>query len=76
MSCLGKHRLDHRWPVRYQPIAERAVVAAQMDRPVQTLVDRHRLGFKAFFDQVDLAFMLDGGIVQRELSKIVSCTEK
>ena len=65
MSSLGKHRLHGlrlARSLRHQSITQRAVVAAQMDRSVQTLVDHHRLGFEAIFDQVDLAFMLDRGI--------------
>ncbi len=63
MRCVGKHRLHQRlrfpWPVRHQPIAQRAVTAAQMDRPIQALVDHHRLGLEAILDQIDLTFMLD-----------------
>ena len=65
MGGLGKHRLHGlrlARSLRHQSITQRAVVAAQLDRSVQTLVDRHRLGFEAIFDQVDLAFMLDRGI--------------
>ena len=66
MSCLGKHRLQQGLrlarSLRYQSITQRTVVAAQMDRSIQTLVDHHRLGFEAILDQVDLAFMLDRGI--------------
>jgi hypothetical protein len=66
MRCVGQHRLHQPlrcpWPVRHQPIAQRAVVVAQMNRSIQTLVDHHRLSFAAVFHQVDLAFMLDGGI--------------
>ncbi len=53
MSSLGKHRLHGlrlARSLRHQSITQRAVVAAQMDRSVQTLVDRHRLGFEAIFD--------------------------
>ena len=70
MSCLGKHRLHHRlgfpWPVWHHAIAQRAVVAAQVDRSIQTLVDHHRLGFEAILDQVDLAVVLDRGIGSAE----------
>ena len=66
MSSLGKHRIHHRlrfpWPVRHQSITQRAVVTAQPDRSVQTLVNRYCLGFEAIFDQVDLAVVLDRGI--------------
>ena len=66
MSCLGKHRLQYGLrfarSLRQQSIAQTAVVTAQLDRSIQTLVDRHRLPFDAILDQVDLAFMLDCGI--------------
>ena len=61
-KCSLHTRLHFARPVRYQPIAQRPVAAAQMDRSIQTLMDHHRLGFEAIFDQVDLAFVLDRGI--------------
>ena len=61
-KCSLHTRLRFARPVRYQPIAQRPVAAAQMDRSIQTLVNCHRLGLDKIFDQVDLAFMLDGGI--------------
>ena len=48
--------------LRQQSIAQRAVVTAQLDRSIQTLMDRHRLPFDSILDQVDLAFMLNCGI--------------
>ena len=65
MGGLGEHRLHGlrlARSLRHQSITQRALVAAQMDRSVQTLVDRHRLGFEAIFDEVDVAIMLDRGI--------------
>ena len=66
MGCLGKHRpqygLRFAGSSRQQSIAQTAAMTAQLDRSIQTLVDRHRLPFDVILDQVDLAFMLDCGI--------------
>ena len=65
MSSLDQHWLDPGLrlarSLRHPSITQRAVVAAQMDRSIQTLVDPHRLRFEAILDQVDLAVVLDGG---------------
>jgi len=37
-------------------------VTAQLDRSIQTLMDRHRLPLDSILDQVDLAVVLDRGI--------------
>ena len=37
-------------------------MTAQLDRSVQTLMDRYRLPLDAILNQVDLAFMLNCGI--------------
>ena len=66
MSSLDQHWLHPGLrlarSLRHQSITQRAVVAAQMDRSIQTLVDPHRLRFEAILDQVDLAVVLDRGI--------------
>ena len=37
-------------------------MTVQLDRSIQTLMDRHRLPFDSILDQVDLASMPDRGI--------------
>ena len=63
MTCLGKQRLQEGLrfarSLRQQSIAQRAVVTAQLDRSIQTLMDRHRLPLDSILDQVDLAVVLD-----------------
>ena len=73
-GCLGKHRLHHGLrfarSLRHQSITQRAVVTAQLDRSVQTLVDRHRLGFEAILDEVDLAFRKNYGFSGNKIGNV------
>jgi hypothetical protein len=66
MTYLGKHRLQDGLrlarSLRQQSIAQRAVVTAQLDRSIQTLMDGHCLPLDSILDQVDLAVVLDCGI--------------